>query len=315
VLCAPSIVSIAPNGVAVALGSAPKPIGTFLGMNYWTTLFGIPVIMPASGSYTSSVVPIILIVWFASIIEKKLKPVMPATIKSFAVPLIVFLVATTVGLILIGPVAAIFTQWIGAGAMFIFGHVPVIGGLLVGAFWQVLVIFGLHWGLVPLSLINISNLGYDMVLAPYFAASFAQLAAVVAVVIKTKDKTTKGIGIPAIISAVFGVTEPAIYGITLPRKKPFVFSCVGAAIGGMIISMKSCYSYMMGGLGVFGFPSYIMTEKYAAEHNNGVVSMNGLAWVGIAVAIAMVVTFVITMLFYAEPETGALSGSVLKQNG
>ena len=309
VLCAPSIVNIAPNAVAVAMGSAPQPIGTVLGMSYWTKLFGIPVIMPTSGNYTSSVIPIILIVWFASILEKKLKPIVPVTIKSFTVPLIVFLVATTVGLILIGPVTAIFTQWIGAGATFIFKYVPVIGGILVGAFWQVLVIFGLHWGLLPIALINISTLGYDMVLAPYFAASFAQLAALTAVVIKTKDQTTKGIGIPAIISAIFGVTEPAIYGVTLPRKKPFVFSCIGAAVGGMIISLKNSYMFMMAGIGVFGFPSYIMTEKYAAEHNNGVVSMNGLVWVSIAVGIAMIVTFAITMLFYIEPETGTLSGS------
>jgi PTS system beta-glucosides-specific IIC component len=309
VLCAPSIVNIAPSGIEVALGSAAKPIGTFLGMNYWTTLFGIPVIMPAAGNYTSSVVPIILIVYFASVLEKKLKPIMPSAIKGFAVPLIIFIVATTVGLIIIGPIAAIITQWIGTGATFLFSHVPVLGGLLVGAFWQVLVIFGLHWGLIPICLIDMTTLGGDIVVASSFAASFSQLAALTAVVIKTKDKTTRGIGIPAIISAVCGVTEPSIYGVTLPRKKPFVFSCIGAAVGGMIIAIKGCYMYTMAGLGIFGFPAFIMNQKYASEHNNGVISMQGIQWVAIAVVVAMFLTFLLTMLFYNEPETGALSGS------
>jgi beta-glucoside PTS system EIICBA component len=308
VMCVPAIVGLAPNAIAVAFGKAPAPLGTFLGMNYYTKLFGIPVIMPASGNYTSSVIPIILVIWSASSLEKWIKKIMPASIKSFGVPLVVFLITVPLMFIIIGPVAAIITDFIGKGATFIFSKAAIIGGLFVGGFWQILVIFGLHWGLVPLMFINIANLKYDMVLSPYFAASFAQLAALIAVMIKTKDKQTKSIGIPAIISAIAGVTEPSIYGVTLPRRKPFIFSCVGAAIGGAIISASKSYLYISGGLGIFGIPGFIMTQEYADMYHVP-LSMHGVTWSCIAVLVAMAVTFTLVMLFYKEPETGSLSGS------
>jgi beta-glucoside PTS system EIICBA component len=311
VMCAPAIVGLAPNAVSVAFGSAPAPLGTILGMNYYTKLFGIPVIMPASGNYTSSVIPIILVIWFASFLEKKLKAVMPAVIKSFGVPLVVLLVTIPLMFIIIGPVAAIITDLIGKGAVALFSKASIVGGLLVGGLWQILVIFGLHWGLVPIMFINLSNLKYDMVLTPYFAASFAQLAALIAVMIKTKDKQTRSIGIPAIISAIAGVTEPAIYGVTLPRRKPFIFSCIGGAVGGAIISATKSYLYTFGGLGIFGIPTFIMTQDYADMYHTP-ISLNGVIWACIAVLVAMVVTFALVMFFYNEPETGTLSGSSSK---
>ena len=308
VMCAPAIVGLAPNAIAVAFGSAKAPLGTFLGMNYYTKLFGIPVIMPASGNYTSSVIPIILVIWFASFLEKRLKKIMPSSIKSFGVPLLVLLITVPLMFIIIGPVAAVVTDLIGKGAAFIFDKAAVVGGLFVGGFWQILVIFGLHWSLVPLMFINLANLKYDMVLTPYFAASFAQLAALIAVMIKTKDKQTRSIGIPAVISAIAGVTEPSIYGVTLPRRKPFIFSCIGGAVGGAIISATKSYSYISGGLGIFGIPGFIMTKEYADMYHVP-LSMNGVAWSCIAILVSMAVTFALTMLFYKEPETGALSGS------
>lgn len=123
--------------------------------------------------------------------------------------------------LVIGPVSTFLCNIIGIifGAIY---NLPVVGGLvagiLVGAFWQVLVIFGLHWGLVPLAMINYGTLGYDFILSPYFAASFAQSMVVLAIVLKTKDKQLRNIALPAFISGLFGVTEPCIYGITLPKK-------------------------------------------------------------------------------------------------
>jgi len=307
IMCAPAIVKIAPNAIAIAFGKAPDPLGIIFGMNYYTTLFGIPVIMPASGNYTSSVIPIILAVWFASLVEKQIKKIIPAVIKSFAVPLLVLLITVPLMFIIIGPIAAGITALIGMGAQFIFGHAAIAGGILVGGFWQVLVIFGLHWSLVPLKFINLANLKYDMVLSPYFAASFAQLATLIAVMIKTKDRQTKSLGIPAAISAIVGVTEPAIYGVTLPRKKPFIFSCIGAAVGGGILSAGKAYSYIAGGLGIFGIPDFIMTQEYSDTYHVP-LSMGGVVWALIAILAAMAVSFALVMLFYTEPETGSFSG-------
>ena len=230
--------------------------GTSFEMNYYTTFFGIPVIMPSSG-YTSSVVPIVIAVACAAWLEKRLKKVIPDVIKTFVVPVVGGLVA----------------------------------GILVGAFWQVLVIFGLHWGLVPLAMINYGTLGYDFILSPYFAASFAQSMVVLAIVLKTKDKKLRNIALPAFISGLFGVTEPCIYGITLPKKKPFVISCIASAIGGGIIGFAGVKTYMMGGLGFFGLPAFIDGESK---------SVYSLIWVLIGMAVAMVVAFVATYITYHD---------------
>ncbi len=297
-LCSPAIVNIAPSAVSVATGGAVEAVGKVFGMKYYTTILHIPVIFPASGNYTSSIVPIILIVYFASIVEKALKKVVPVEIKSFVVPLISFLLSLVAGLVILGPIATIFTDAIGEFTKFIFVHFPILGGAFVGGFWQVLVIFGLHWSLVPMHFINLASKGFDMVMSPYFAASFACLAATLAVVVKTRDKHIKSLAIPALISAVVGITEPALYGITLPKKRAFVFSCIGSALGGVVISATKSYMYISSGLGVFGFPAFMMTMEYA---ENNAVALNvagGVFWAAVAVFIAMVSTFLLTFFFY-----------------
>lgn len=96
-------------------------------------------------------------------------------------------------------------------------------------------------GLVPIIINNLSVLHYDPVVAPIFAASFAQIGVVATIILKTKNPKLRAIAIPAFISGVFGITEPAIYGVTLPRKKPFIISCIGAAIGGGIMGGMASY--------------------------------------------------------------------------
>ena len=179
---------------------------------------------------------------------------------------------------------------------------PVVGGavagILIGAFWQVLVIFGLHWGLVPLALINYSTLGYDYILSPYFCVSFAQTFVVLAMLLKTRDDKLKKVALPAFISGLFGVTEPAIYGVTLPKKKPFVISCVAGAIGGAFIGLMGARSYSMGGLGLFGLPSYIDTV--------GDTGVQSLIYVVIGTLIASVIGFVVTWFLYKDEDEKAV---------
>ncbi len=299
-LCAPALTAIAPSAVAVASGSADEPLGRIFGLRYYTTLFGIPVVFPSEGNYTSTVVPIIIIVYFASFVEKAAKKIVPREIKSFGVPLVTFFVSLSAGLLFIGPIVAILTDFIGTLAQIIFEHFPVLGGALVGGLWQVLVIFGLHWSLIPLRFINLASNHFDMVLTPYFPASFACLAATLAVVIKTRDRQTKSIGISALLSAITGITEPALYGITLPRKKPFVFSCIGSALGGIIISASKSYAYISGGLGIFGFSDFMMTKEYAEQYGVAQNMTGGVCWALCAAICAMISTFLLTLFFYKE---------------
>ncbi|MDK2867826.1 MAG: beta-glucoside system component [Clostridiales bacterium] len=273
--------------------------GTDFAANIYATFFGLPITIPMAG-YASSVVPVILAVFIASKLEKWLKTVIPDVVKSFLVPTITLVVVAPLTFIVVGPIASVLTSLIGVITNTVFSISPILAGLVLGALWQILVIFGLHWGVIPLAFVNLGALGYDFILSLVFAASFAQTAVVMALAFKSKDVKFKSFTIPVIISGLFGVTEPAIYGITLPRKLPFWISCVGAAIGGAIIGIFGVKTYMLGGLGVFGFPSYIDPAT-----NNITGIFGALAGVGVA----MVFSFVATMILYKEKEPVEVSAS------
>jgi len=227
-------------------------------------------------------------------LEKFWKKVIPDVIKLFFVPTLTLGIIIPLTYLIIGPISTFLCSIIGEIFKVAYG-MPVIGGLvaglILGAVWQILVIFGLHWGLIPIMMINMASLGYDFVLAPYFAASFAQSMVVLAIYIKSKDQAFKSVALPAFISGIFGVTEPCIYGVTLPKKKPFVISCVAASVGGGIIGYAGCKLYTMGGLGLFALPSFISTKTLDAS---------SMYWAMAGTAVAMIIAFVATMITYKD---------------
>lgn len=228
--------------------------GTLIESPVFIEFLGVPVILM---SYASSVIPIILSVLLASKVEKGLKKFIPDVVKAFLIPFFTLLVVVPLTFIVIGPIATWAGNLLGAGTLAIYNVSPIVAGLIIGGFWQVFVIFGLHWGLVPIALNNLALYGFDPVLAMSFAASFAQTGAILAVMMKTKEKKVKSLSIPAAISGLFGVTEPAIYGITLPLKKPFIMSCIAGGIGGAAIGLIGGSFYLVGGLGVFGITNFL----------------------------------------------------------
>lgn len=272
----------------VAMNSSKKVLfdlfnGTFLHSQVHATFLGIPII---SMNYTSTVIPIILAVWFASIIEKWCKKWIPTVVKTFLVPFVTLLIVVPLTFLIIGPLAT----WIGNGLAAITSAVynfsPVLAGVLLGGFWQVFVIFGVHWGFVAVMMSNIAALGYDPILGLSLGASFAQIGVVLAILLQTKDQKLKGIAFPAFLSGIFGVTEPAIYGVTLPRKKPFILSCIAAGVGGGLIGFFGTKMYMMGGMGVFVIPAAI-GPKTGVD-----MSVYGLM---IAMAVSFVLGFILQM--------------------
>lgn len=285
----PSIVALQPIGTIFA--------GTLFEMSYVTKFLGIPILMPASG-YASSVVPIILATGIAAQLEKFFKKIIPDVMKLFFVPFATLIVAVPLTFIIIGPISGLLCNLLGAFFSTIYS-IPVAGGLisglLVGALWQVLVIFGLHWSLIPLAIINMVTGGYDQMLQPYFAASFAQSMVVLAIFIKTKDLGMKKVALPAFISGMFGVTEPCIYGVTLPKKKPFVISCIAASIGGGVIGAAGVKGFTSGALGWFGLASYI-----------GENTLSHMWWALAGVIVAMIIAFVLTMITYKDDEPGKI---------
>lgn len=281
VLVYPSIV-----GLATSTGAPLLTLfkGSMIESIVRIKFLGIPVIIM---NYTSTVIPIIFSTYIASKIEKILKKIIPDVVKTFLLPFFTLLIAVPVTFIVIGPISTWAGQILGILTLGIYNFSPIIAGLFIGGFWQVFVIFGLHWGLVPIGINNIAVMGYDTILAMTFAASFAQIGAVLAVYIKTKDKKLKSLCIPSFISGIFGVTEPAIYGVTLPSKKPFILSCIASSIGGGILGFMGTKLYMLGGLGIFGIPSYI---------NKQVGIDNGFIGAIIAIIVAFVFGFLLVLL-------------------
>lgn len=242
------------TGMAIGAAMVYPSITALAGTT--VTFLGIPVVMPSS-SYQSTVIPIILAIFLASKVEKLFKKIVPDVIKTFIVPFLTLLLVVPVTFMAIGPVATIASNWLGDITLAVYNFSPILAGLFIGGFWQVFVMFGLHWGLVPLAMNNLAVLGYDPILAASIAVCFAQTGVVMAIAAKTKNKKLKSLCIPSIISGFFGVTEPAIYGITLPRKKPFILSCIGGAVTGGILGIFGSKIFMVGGMGIFAIPIFI----------------------------------------------------------
>lgn len=273
----------------VAMNSSKKVLfdlfnGTFLHSQVHATFLGIPII---SMNYTSTVIPIILAVWFASVVEKWCKKWIPTMVKTFLVPFVTLLIVVPLTFLIIGPLATWIGNALAAITSAVYNFSPVLAGILLGGFWQVFVIFGVHWGFVAVMMSNIAALGYDPILGLSLGASFAQIGVVLAILLQTKDQKLKGIALPAFLSGIFGVTEPAIYGVTLPRKKPFVLSCIAAGIGGGLIGFFGTKMYMMGGMGVFVIPAAI-GPKTGVD-----MSVYGLM---IAMAVSFVLGFILQMV-------------------
>lgn len=244
-------------------------------------------------SYTGTVLPIIITNALAAFMYKQLNKVIPDVIKTFFTPLIVLTVATPLGFLVIGPAANAVSQFLLNGILTVYGFSPVLAGLLIGGFWQVMVLFGVHTIFAITAIVTLMSGTPTPIFSLNFCASFAQTAVVFAIWLKTKDKKLKNIALPAWISGLCGVTEPAIYGITLPRMKQFVISCIGSALGSMYLGFVDVLFYQMAGMGVFAIPGFIQ-----AGGNTGSVLMH----VGIALVISMGFSFVASYVTYKDEE-------------
>lgn len=259
--------------------------GTFIQSPVHITFLKLPVIMM---NYSSTVIPIILAVWFASKVQPAVKKVIPTVVQTFLVPFITLIIVVPVTFLVIGPIATWLGNGLAALTQAIYNFSPVLAGIVMGALWQVFVIFGIHWGFVAVFMSNVAAQGWDNVLALSLAASFAQTGVVLAILFQTKNPKTKGLALPAFISGIFGVTEPAIYGIILPRKRPFVISCIASAIGTIFIALGKVKLFMMGGMGVFVLPAAI-NPKSGMD--------NTMYWLISGMFVGFVLGFLLQLLF------------------
>lgn len=242
--------------------------------------FGIPVILI---SYASSVLPIIVAVFVQSKLEKGLNAVIPKMVRSMFVPLLSLFATSVLALLIIGPVTDVIGTAIGGALVWLLNSCPPVAGFALGVLWPILIIFGFHWGLVPIVMNNIGVYGGDMLLPCTMGTNFAMAGAVLGILLKTKKASVKKTAISTFIPALIGgITEPAIYGLNLKYKRPFFIACFCTGIGGILVAQTGAM-----------FPSVMTTSILTLP---ALVGLGGIS-ILIAAAIGFFGTAVLTYLF------------------
>lgn len=240
----------------------------------------IPVVLV---SYTSSVIPIVISIYALSKLEKGLKKIVPSVCKTFLTPMLSLMIMVPATYLVIGPISDTAGKLLASGYTALVGFNPMIAGGILGLIWPAAVMFGLHWGFVPIVMNNIAEYGRDTLFVITGPNNMAQAGATLGVFLKTKNKEIKELAGPAALSAVLaGITEPAIYGVTLRFKRPFFIGAVFSGIAGAIVAVAGTGAPTLLGTSILTLPGYI-----------------GVGFVGflIACAVAYFGSAIVTYLF------------------
>lgn len=266
----------------IAMVAASKESGEVI------KFFFLPV---SNAGYSSSVVPIILIVWFLSYVEPFADRISPKAVKFFTKPLFSILIVATAGLVVIGPLGFILSKYVADFMNAINAHAGWVAPTLLGILSPLLVMTGTHYGLIPIGINNRMTIGYDTLLYPgMLGSNVAQGGAALAVSFKSKNTEIKQLASSAGITAICGITEPALYGINLRFKTPLYAAMIGGGIGGFFMGITSVRNYSGGSPGLLTLPSYI-----------GGDNMNSFYYACIGAAISIAIAFVGTLIFYRDP--------------
>ncbi len=258
---------------------------------------GIPVTFI---NYSSSVIPIILASWLSCWIERKGNALLPSSMKNFFTPAICLAVVVPLTFLLIGPLATWLSQLLAQGYQIIYVVAPWLAGAAMGALWQVCVIFGLHWGLIPLMINNLTVLGHDSMLPMLLPAVMGQVGAALGIFLRTRDARQKVLAGSAVSAGIFGITEPAIYGLTLPLRRPFIFGCVAGAIGGAIVGFSNSQVYSFGFANIFTLAQMIPPQ-----------GLDSTVWGGVAGIVAALFISCALTFFAGLPRSNAEPATVI----
>lgn len=251
------------------------------------TLFGfLPVTL---ASYTSSVVPIILIVYFQSIVENFFAKITPKAIKVFFVPMVTILITVPVGYVVLGPLGSIIGTYLAKGFTALDTYASWLCPTLVGGLCPLLVMTGMHYALGSAQSIQRATLGYATILAPGMVCSnMAQSAATFGVALKSKNPELKSLASTVGVTALCGITEPTLYGVGLKYKTPLYCAMAGGALGGLFAGLMHVKQWAYGTSTIFALAVYLGED-------------NSFVYMCIAVAIAMLSAFILSYLTFKDP--------------
>lgn len=253
------------------------------------SFFGLPLTL---ASFSSTVIPVILAVWFMSYVERFANRVSPKAIKFFAVPLITTLMTALVTLSVLGPIGSIVGNWLGDFFKWLEHFGPWLVPTIVGGTFPLLVMTGTHYGLVSIGINNRMTIGYDTIAQPgALTSNVAQGGAALAIALKTRDTNKKALASSAGITAVFGITEPALYGVTLQNRAALIGSIVAGAIGGFFMGIMGARNFSGGSPGLLTIAAYIGEDTLRYFYT----AIAGLI-------LSLIISFIVTYVLYQEDE-------------
>lgn len=254
-------------------------------------------------SYTSSVIPIILSIWVASYVQKFFDKYLPIVVRNLFSPMFTIAIMVPLTLLAFGPIGNTIGGAIGGAYNYLYGLSPIVAGVIVGGLWEVLVIFGVHWGITPVTVGNYASLGYDTFTGLQASAVFSQAGAALGVFLKTKDKEMKGVSLSAAVTGLFGITEPAIYGVNLRLKKPMICGCVAGAVAGGVAGAFHAVSWGYNMPGIATIPAYFKAG-HASEFIGFLIS------IVIAFVLGVILTYFVGFQEEIAEEQGDVASAV-----
>jgi len=193
--------------------------------------FGLEIAMIG---YQGTVFPVLLAVWFMSLIEKRLRRIVPDALDIILTPFLTVIISGFVALLIIGPAGRMLGDGISLVLSTLIAHAGWLAGGIFGGLYSVIVITGVHHSFhaIEAGLLGNPSIGVNFLLPIWSMANVAQGGACLAVWFKTRDVKTRSIVLPSAFSAMLGITEAAIFGVNLRFIKPFIAGIIGGALGG-----------------------------------------------------------------------------------
>lgn len=256
-------------------------------MQYWN-LFGLQV---QQAGYQGTVLPIMLVAFILSHIEKFFHKILKGTIDFIFTPTLTILITGFLTFLLVGPPMFQAGTWLGESINWLYTVAGPLGGLLFGTFYAFIVMTGMHQAFPPIEM-SLWATGGSFIFVVASISNVAQGAAAAGVALTTKNKKIKGIASASAPSAFLGITEPAMFGVNLALRWPFYIAIVSAGIGAMLASILNVKAKALGAAGYIGFPSIIPTT--------------GAGWAGFfgCLILTTVIAFVASFIWGKKVEAG-----------
>ena len=219
-------------------------------MKYWN-LFGLQV---QQAGYQGTVLPIMLVAFILSHVEKFFHKVLKGTIDFIFTPTLTILITGFLTFLLVGPPMFQLGTWLGESINWLYTVAGPLGGLIFGTFYAFIVMTGMHQAFPPIEM-SLWATGGSFIFVVASMSNVAQGGAAAGVALTTKNKKIKGVATAAAPSAFLGITEPAMFGVNLALRWPFYIAIVSAGIGSMVTSILGIKAGKLGAAGYLGFPS------------------------------------------------------------